>query len=160
MSTFFVKQFPVLRPEQFTDADKCFIIPRVYELAFFNRDLQGWADELWAESDNEMRRLIAERQAACNGTAMPEIDTWQPAPCIYNEERRAKAQAELDARYARLYGLTTDEFRYILDPEDICGRGCINETFRVLKDNEMRKFGEYRTKRLVLEAWERMGNDK
>ena len=33
------------------------------------------------------------------------------------------AQAELDAYYAHLYGLTTDELRYILDPEDICGVG-------------------------------------
>ena len=44
-------------------------------------------------------------------------------------------------------------------PEDICGTGCINETFRVLKDNELRQYGEYRTKRLVLEAWEKFGYD-
>lgn len=156
----FVKQFPVLRPEQFTEADKRFIIPRVFELCFFNCDLQGWADELWAECDDELRQLIAQRQADCNGTAIPDINSWQPAPCIYSESRRAVAQAELDAYYARLYGLTTDELRYILDPEDICGPDCINETFRVLKDNEMRKYGEYRTKRLVMEAWERMGYNK
>ena len=28
------------------------------------------------------------------------------------------------------------------------------ETFRVLKEKELAKFGEYRTRRLVLEAWE------
>lgn len=31
-------------------------------------------------------------------------------------------------------------------------KGSINETFRVLKDNEICQYGEYRTKRLVLEA--------
>ena len=31
------------------------------------------------------------------------------------------------------------------------------ETFRVLKNNEMKKCGEYRTRRLVLEAWDRLG---
>jgi hypothetical protein len=31
-----------------------------------------------------------------------------------------------------------------------------SQTFRVLKNNEMKKFGEYRTRRLVLEAWDRM----
>ena len=31
------------------------------------------------------------------------------------------------------------------------------ETFRVLKEKEIRKYGEYRTKRLVLEAWVMMG---
>jgi len=30
------------------------------------------------------------------------------------------------------------------------------ETFRVLKDKELREYGEYRTRRLVLEAWERL----
>ena len=29
-----------------------------------------------------------------------------------------------------------------------------SETFRVLKNNEIRKYGEYRTQRLVLEAWD------
>jgi hypothetical protein len=31
-----------------------------------------------------------------------------------------------------------------------------SETFRVLKNHEMRAFGEYRTRRLVLEAWDRL----
>ncbi len=32
------------------------------------------------------------------------------------------------------------------------------ETFRVLKEKETAKFSEYRTRRLVLEAWDRLGN--
>lgn len=31
-----------------------------------------------------------------------------------------------------------------------------SETFRVLKEKEIRQHGEYRTRRLVLEAWDRM----
>jgi hypothetical protein len=31
-----------------------------------------------------------------------------------------------------------------------------SETFRVLKEKEQRQYGEYRTRRLVLEAWERL----
>ncbi len=31
-----------------------------------------------------------------------------------------------------------------------------SETFRVLKDKEIRQYGEYRTRRLVLEAWENL----
>ena len=69
-------------------------------------------------------------------------------PWIFDPDRRAVLQAELDAIFAHLYGLNTEELRYILDPEDVCGVGCINETFRVLRDNELRKFGEHRTKRL------------
>lgn len=31
-----------------------------------------------------------------------------------------------------------------------------SETFRVLKSNKLRQYGEYRTRRLVLEAWDRL----
>jgi hypothetical protein len=30
------------------------------------------------------------------------------------------------------------------------------KTFRVLKEKEEKQFGEYRTRRLVLEAWDRL----
>jgi hypothetical protein len=30
------------------------------------------------------------------------------------------------------------------------------ETFRVLKERELRQYGEYRTQRLVLAAWDRL----
>jgi len=32
------------------------------------------------------------------------------------------------------------------------------ETFRVLKEKELRLYGEYRTRRLVLAAWERINH--
>ena len=68
-------------------------------------------------------------------------------------------QCRMDAIIAHLYDVTTAELKYILDPEDVCGKGCINETFRVMKDKDINEYGEYRTKRLVLEAWERLGYD-
>ena len=51
-------------------------------------------------------------------------------------------------------GLTRDELRYILDPADVKGPDYPSETFRVLKKNEIARFGEYRTTRLVLAAWD------
>ena len=69
------------------------------------------------------------------------------------EVRRTQLRAELDACYARLYGLTRDELRYILDPKEVHGEDFPGETFRVLKEKEIKQFGEYRTRRLVLEAW-------
>ncbi len=65
-------------------------------------------------------------------------------------------RAQLDAHYAHLYGLSRDELRTILDPADLMGPDDPSETFRVLKNNELRQFGEYRTQRLVLEAWDRL----
>jgi hypothetical protein len=73
-------------------------------------------------------------------------------PFPWNEERRAQLRADLDAAYARLYGLTRDELRHILDPADIHGLGFPSETFRVLKKEELRQFGDYRTAGLVLAA--------
>jgi hypothetical protein len=73
-----------------------------------------------------------------------------------NENRRAILRAESDAYYGRLYGSTRDELRYILDPKDVYGPDSPSETFRVLKEKEERKYGEYRTRRLVLEAWDRL----
>jgi hypothetical protein len=66
-------------------------------------------------------------------------------------------RAGLDAWYARAHGLPPrDKLRYILDPADVHGPDFPGETFRVLKEKETAKFGEYRTRRLVLEAWDRL----
>jgi hypothetical protein len=35
-----------------------------------------------------------------------------------------------------------------------------SETFRVLKTNEIRRFGEYRTAKLVLAAWDEQTRDR
>ena len=109
-------------------ADLDFIVPRVLELTYTAQDLAPFARDLG----------------------------YDGPPFAWNPERRALLRAELDAYYAKLYGLTRDELRYILDPADIYGDDYPSETFRVLKNNEIRQFGEYRTRRLVLEAWDRL----
>jgi hypothetical protein len=54
-------------------------------------------------------------------------------PFTYDPDRRAQLRAELDAWYARAYGLNRDELRYILDPTDVMGDDYPSETFRGLK---------------------------
>ncbi|CAJ0730456.1 MAG: N-6 DNA methylase [Ralstonia sp.] len=122
------KQLPNLPPSQYSDEDIAYIVPRVLELTYTSRDLGAWARDLGYEGE----------------------------PLGWDPERRAMLRAELDAYYARLYGLTRDELRYILDPADVMGADYPSETFRVLKNSEMREFGEYRTRRLVLEAWDQI----
>ena len=134
----YLKQFPVLPPEGYTSTDLAFIVPRVLELTYTANDLQAWGQDLAAYDP---------RPAAERGQ-----------PFAWNPERRAKLRAELDAYYASLYGLTRDELRYILDPKDVMGPDYPSETFRVLKDGEMRACGEYRTRRLVLDAWDQQSN--
>lgn len=121
-----LKQFPLLPPDAYGKENLDFILPRVLELTYTADDLTLWARDL-----------------GYNGATFP----WNP-------ERRGVLRAELDAYYAHLYGLTRDELRYILDPADVMGPDYPSETFRVLKNNEMREFGEYRSRRLVLEAWD------
>ena len=145
MALFIMKQQPVLTPDQIPSITQWQIVKRVAELCYFNHDMDGWAEELWEEMNEEQR------------AELPQLGAQQPWG--YNPERRAVLQAELDAIFAHLYGLNTEDLRYILDPEDVCGKGCINETFRVLKDNELRQYGEYRTKRLVLDAWNKFKYD-
>jgi hypothetical protein len=77
-------------------------------------------------------------------------------PFARDEDRRAHLRADLDAFAPGAYGLTRDELRYILDPADVKGPDYPSETFRVLKEKEIRHHGEYRTRRLVLAAWDRM----
>ena len=137
-SFYFIKQLPMLPPGHYTDADFAYIAPRVLELAYTAHDLGPWAEELAAYD--------------------PRPAAEQGRPFGWNPERRAHLRAELDAYYARLYGLTRDELRYILDPKDVMGEDYPSETFRVLKESEIRAHGEYRTKRLVLEAWDRIAS--
>lgn len=126
------KQITNLPPSRYTTADLDFIVPRVLELTYTAHDLAPWAHDLGYE-----------------GGPFP----WDP-------NRRAILRAELDAYYAHLYGLTRDELRYILDPADVMGPDYPSETFRVLKNNEERQFGEFRTRRLVLEAWDRLFGER
>ena len=178
MGFFFVKQFPVPSPSKICKFDMDFALKRILELTYTAWDIKAFADDLWREADEPlcaaMRRQWEANKAETGGhawelpdwaDAYPEID-WDPErgggcplpPFRWHEERRALLRAELDALYARLYGLTDEDLRYILDPQDVCGPDFPGETFRVLKDKEERQFGEYRTRRLVLEAWERLKN--
>ncbi|WP_129672693.1 N-6 DNA methylase [Candidatus Chloroploca sp. Khr17] len=171
-SFFIVNQLPVLPPSAFTPADIAYIVPRVVELVYTAWDIKAFAEDVWEAADHELRERIsecwranmaaAEPLAATNpaiaahlGIAHSYIrDSFVVPPFIWHDERRAQIRAELDARIAKLYGLTRDELRYILDPHDVYGPDFPGETFRVLKEKEQRMYGEYRTRRLVLEAWD------
>jgi hypothetical protein len=77
-------------------------------------------------------------------------------PFGWDENRRAALRAELEAFFALKCNLSRDELRYVLDPSDTKGVGYPSETFRVLKSREEACFGEYRTRRLVLEAFDQL----
>ena len=122
------EQLPILGPSLYTEADLAFVVSRVLELSYFSPSLVQFAQDLGCD---------------------------QP-PFGWDEVRRDVLRSELDVWYFRAYGFNRDELRYILDPADVMGPDYPSETFRVLQKNEIRRYGEFRTRRLVLEAWDRM----
>lgn len=66
------------------------------------------------------------------------------APFKWDSSRRMKIRAELDAAFFHLYGIARDEADYILD------------TFPILRGKDNAEYGEYRTKRIVLEIFDAM----
>ncbi|MEU0395775.1 DNA methyltransferase [Streptomyces sp. NPDC006208] len=66
------------------------------------------------------------------------------APFHWAPDRRATIRAELDAFFFHLYGVSRDDTSYILD------------TFNVVRDNDMKVYGAYRTKDLILAEYDRM----
>ncbi|MEJ8278194.1 hypothetical protein [Pseudonocardia spirodelae] len=65
-------------------------------------------------------------------------------PFRWNLERRALLRADLDAAFLHVYGLDRTEAEHVLD------------SFFVVRKYEVRDHGEFRTKRLVLDAYDRM----
>ncbi len=123
-----IKQLAVPPPSSYSDTTVNAIARRVLELTFTSHSMAPFAVDLG----------------------------YSGQPFKWDDQRRAVLRAELDATVAHAYGLTRDELRYILDPVDVMGGDYPSETFRGLKHNEMKEFGEYRTRRLVLEAWDRL----
>lgn len=100
----------------------------------------------------EFEQYLASREPGVEERAR----NWSMTIGLQDVDRLTQSEFLLEQAKANIEGrISTDELRYILDPEDICGPGCINETFRVLKERELREYGEYRTRRLVLDAWHR-----
>jgi N-6 DNA Methylase len=124
----YLRQVPVPPPRTFDQRSRKAIVSRVLQLSYTSDSLSAFAKDL--------------------GYVGP--------PSKWDEVQRAELCAQLDAWYARAYGLTRDELRYVLDPADVKGPDYPSETFRVLKKNEIARFGEYRTARLVLAAYDQL----
>ncbi|MHA3690842.1 Eco57I restriction-modification methylase domain-containing protein [Akkermansia sp. AKK6] len=126
MNFHYVKQLPVLPPDAYSPEDQYYIHPRMLELCYTSESMRPWAEDMGYKGN----------------------------PFPWDTNRRAILRAELDARIAKLYGLTREELNYILDPTSVFGDDCPTQTFPGLRRNEEKLYSEYRTRRLVLEAWD------
>jgi hypothetical protein len=160
MAQFVLKQLPVHPPEHYSPELLKYIVPRVLELTYTAWDLTAVADDVWSESNADLQASI-ESQWQSNvdatggghrGKTPPEWvehsdqadEQFPHPPFMWDEGRRAQLRADLDGLYGHLYGLEREELSYILD------------TFPIVERQDKEEHGEYRTKRLVLEAYDEL----
>ncbi|MEU3299944.1 DNA methyltransferase [Streptomyces sp. NPDC006678] len=115
LNFFIVKQLPVPSPAQLA-YHAPWITPRVLELAYTAIDMAGLAAD-----------------AGDSG-----------APFRWDQHRRQRIRAELDAFFFHLYGTSREDADYILD------------TFPIVRRKDEAKYGSYRTKELILAEYDRM----
>ena len=126
LNIFIFKQLPILSADAYSVEDVQYIEERVAKLTRNSKEVQ----DVWL-------------------TNYPNYQFQAP-------QERLQLRAELDAYFAHLYGLTRDDLRYIMDPSDVMGDDFPSVTFPGLKRNETATFGEFLTRRLVLEAYDEL----
>jgi len=94
--------------------------------------------------EQEIRRRLRDEAGKLTPEWGPHCGVHDRLPDRRDTGDRAQLRAEIDAYVAHLYGLTRDDFAYILD------------TFPVLKKKEEKAFGEFMSKRKCLEEYDRI----
>lgn len=128
MNFFIVKQLPVLPPEVYLE--------------------QAPTGETWAELI--VPRVLELTYTAHDLEAFARDLGYDGPPFTWDEERRHRLKCELDAIFAYLYELDRPDLEWILDAP------YPSASFPGLKRNEERQFGEYRTGRYVLAAYDQL----
>ena len=118
MNFFIVDQLPVIPPSQYPEETIKIIKDCVLELVYTSVDMSPFAESVGYFS----------------------------GPFVWSDERRLQLIAKLDAIYARLYGITKEQFDFIF------------ESFPSTKRQEMEKYGEFRSKRLALEFFDQLSS--
>ena len=128
MSYFIVKQLPVLPPETYLEE---------------------------AVSGLKYVELVVPRVLELTYTAHDlagfALDLgYQGPPFAWDDDRRHRLRSELDAIFSHMYRLELIDVEWILDAPPP------GSSFPVLKRKEIREFGEYRTQRYVLHAYDQL----
>ena len=128
MSFFIVKQLPVLPPETYLE-------DAVMDLKYVELVVPRVLELTYTAHDLEgFARDLG----------------YQGPPFTWDDARRHHLQSELDAIFSHMYRLERSDVEWILDAPPP------SSSFPALKRNEIDKFGEYRTQRYVLHAYDQM----
>ena len=133
LNFYIMEQLPIPRKENLSTSDIEFISSRVKSLSFTST-------------------ALSKRKEHC---AINQNLSWSP---ILDEYKRSEVKAEIDVYIAKLFGLTRLEMEFLLDDSTDEIANSNTSTFSALKSVELKEFGEYRSKRLCLEAWDRLFN--
>ncbi len=128
LSSYILKQLPMPTPETLEEVDvsvegrktslRKFLLKRGGELIWTSHSL----DQL----GQEISSIVGDGPF-----------TWDP-------ERRSQLRAEIDAAVAKSYGLSREDFEYILD------------TFEILEEIEQEEYGEYKRKKECLDVFDKL----
>lgn len=91
-----------------------------------------------------LARAIELQHTANDVASFASTSGYTGAPFPWSEARRGALRAELDAAFFHLYGIPRDDVDYIM------------ETFPIVKRDDVQRHGDYRTKLLILDVYDRM----
>ena len=133
MNFFIVKQLPVLPPRAYLRKIASGTV--TYAAAVARRVLE------LAYTSNSMRGFANDLG-------------YDGPPFRWDESVRHRLKCELDAIFAHMYGLDRSQLEWILDTKPP------GVSFPTLKRNEENEFGEFRTRRYVLRAFDQLQQGK
>jgi hypothetical protein len=163
LSFFYVSSLPI--PITSRD-DECFrqLVAKVLRLTSVSQDFAPLWKELFApewrssafwypkaglsdygpEHEQIVRKRLADQSMELTSKWTPKCGVHERMPDRRDTGDRLQLRAEIDAYVAHLYGLSRDDFEYVLG------------TFPVLERKETKAFGEFVSKRKCLEEYDRI----
>jgi len=163
ISNFYLYQLPLPRPFHTAPETKS-IVSRVARLVCTTKDFAPLWEKLFdprwqspafwypkpgleeygPEHEQRLRKRLAQEASGLTPKWTAKCGLHDRLPDRRDTGDRAQLRAEIDAYVAHLYGLSRDDFEYILG------------TFPVLEKKEQKAFGEFVSKRKCLEEYDRL----
>jgi hypothetical protein len=141
VGSYIIDQLPINSIDEFDYQRMEFIVPRTLELTYTANDLTPFAKSLWESVDKSLQESIISQWSSNNESEYQEKEFLQE-PFEWDEERRLRIRAQLDAYHAHLFDINKNELEHILS------------TFPVLKENQKKQFGSYKSNDMTLKYFE------
>ncbi|MBW6465441.1 MAG: Eco57I restriction-modification methylase domain-containing protein [Brevefilum sp.] len=156
----YFKQLPTISLEKLNENLLDKVKKYVLQLVYTSYDLFPYAELQYkgTKSDNNHSSLKIKTKLSLQNSFPEYIELLQRLfddelsgnlipPYEFDATLRYQIISELDAVFGHLYNLTREEFAYILD------------TFPIVRRKDEAEYGEYRTKRVILEKFDALADD-